>query len=389
MFKLLTRLFVKDRDNVHDPKVRRAYGTLCSVYGIVLNLLLFAGKYIAGALAHSVSIVADAFNNLSDAGSSIITLLGFVIAGKKPDTEHPFGHGRVEYLAGLILSALIITMGIELGRSSIEKIINPAPIEAGILPAAILLASILVKVYMSLYNRATAKKINSAAMEATAKDSLSDSVSTLVVLLAMAASYVFDINIDGWAGLAVAVLIIFTGYGALKDTLSPLLGKAPEPELVDTIEKIVMSHPEICGIHDLIVNDYGPGRLVISLHAEVNGAGNIFELHDAIDRAEVELKEELGCVATIHMDPIEADNTEVAQHRQAVSDLIREKISPKMSIHDFRMVPGPTHTNLIFDVVVPPDYPEKDEAVAAQIRELVHSTWDEHYAVITVDRAYA
>lgn len=389
MFKLLTRLFVKDRDNVHDPKVRRAYGTLCSVYGIVLNLLLFAGKYIAGALAHSVSIVADAFNNLSDAGSSIITLLGFVIAGKKPDTEHPFGHGRVEYLAGLILSALIITMGIELGRSSIEKIINPAPIEAGILPAAILLASILVKVYMCLYNRATAKKINSAAMEATAKDSLSDSVSTLVVLLAMAASYVFDINIDGWAGLAVAVLIIFTGYGALKDTLSPLLGKAPEPELVDTIEKIVMSHPEICGIHDLIVNDYGPGRLVISLHAEVNGAGNIFELHDAIDRAEVELKEELGCVATIHMDPIEADNTEVAQHRQAVSDLIHDKVSPKMSIHDFRMVPGPTHTNLIFDVVVPPDYPDKDEAVAAQIRELVHNTWDEHYAVINVDRAYA
>lgn len=389
MFKLLTRLFVKDSENVHDPSVRRAYGTLCSVYGIFLNLLLFAGKYIAGALAHSVSIVADAFNNLSDAGSSIITLLGFVIAGKKPDTEHPFGHGRVEYLAGLILSALIITMGIELGRSSIEKIINPAPIEAGILPAAILLASILVKVYMCLYNRATAKKINSAAMEATAKDSLSDSISTLVVLLAMAASYVFDINIDGWAGLAVAVLIIFTGYGALKDTLSPLLGKAPEPELVDTIEKIVMSHPEICGIHDLIVNDYGPGRLVISLHAEVNGAGNIFELHDAIDRAEVELKEELGCVATIHMDPIEADNTEVAQHRQAVSDLIREKISPKMSIHDFRMVPGPTHTNLIFDVVVPPDYPEKDEAVAAQIRELVHNTWDEHYAVINVDRAYA
>lgn len=389
MFKLLTRLFVKDRDNVHDPKVRRAYGTLCSVYGIVLNLLLFAGKYIAGALAHSVSIVADAFNNLSDAGSSIITLLGFVIAGKKPDTEHPFGHGRAEYLAGLILSALIITMGIELGRSSIEKIINPVPIEAGVLPAAILLASILVKVYMCLYNRTTAKKINSAAMEATAKDSLSDSVSTLVVLLAMAASYVFDINIDGWAGLAVAVLIIYTGYGALKDTLSPLLGKAPEPELVETIKKIVMSHPEICGIHDLIVNDYGPGRLVVSLHAEVNGAGDIFELHDAIDRAEVELKEVIGCVATIHMDPIEADNTEVAQHRQAVSDLIQNKVSQNMSIHDFRMVPGPTHTNLIFDVVVPPDYPDKDEAVAAQIRELVHSTWNEHYAVITVDRAYA
>lgn len=389
MFKLLTRLFVKDRENVHDPKVRRAYGTLCSVYGIFLNLLLFAGKYIAGALAHSVSIVADAFNNLSDAGSSIITLLGFVLAGKKPDTEHPFGHGRVEYLAGLVLSALIIAMGIELGRSSIEKIINPVPIEAGVLPAAILLASILVKIYMCLYNRATAKKINSAAMEATAKDSLSDSVSTLVVLLAMAASYVFHINIDGWAGLAVAVLICITGYGALKDTLSPLLGKAPEPELVETIEKIVMSHPEICGIHDLIVNDYGPGRLVISLHAEVNGAGDIFELHDAIDCAERELKAELGCVATIHMDPIEADNTEVAQHRQAVSNLIRDKVSDKMSIHDFRMVPGPTHTNLIFDVVVPPDYPDKDEAVAAQIRELVHDTWDEHYAVITVDRAYA
>ena len=389
MFKLLTRLFIRDSENVRSAGVRRAYGTLCSVYGIFLNILLFAGKYFAGVLSGSVAIMADAFNNLSDAGSSVITLLGFVLAGKKPDPEHPFGHGRMEYLAGRMLSARIIVMGFELGRTSVEKIISPSPVEAGLLPAAILFASILVKIYMCLYNRAAAKKIGSAAMEAAAVDSLSDSVSTLVVLLSMAMSYVFSVNIDGWAGLVVAVLILIAGYGAAKDTISPLLGKAPDEELVEKIRGIVMAYPEIRGMHDLIVHDYGPGRLVVSLHAEVDGRGDIFELHDAIDRAERELKSQLGCVATIHMDPIDAENTEVSKHRRAVTELLQTHISPDISIHDFRMVPGTTHTNLIFDVLVPPGFDMTDEQVVAKVRELVHSTWAEHYAVVTIDRAYA
>lgn len=388
MLNLLAKMFIKDRENVRDAAVRRAYGTLCSVYGIVINVLLFAGKYFAGVISGSVAITADAFNNLSDAGSSVITLLGFAIAGKKPDPEHPFGHGRAEYLAGLALSAMIIVMGFELGRSSVEKIIAPSPVEAGLLPAAILLVSILAKIYMCAYNRAVGKRIDSAAMQATAADSLSDSISTLVVLLSMAVSYIFNWNIDGWAGLVVAVFICVTGISAAKDTVSPLLGRAPEGELVARIRDIVTAHEEVIGIHDLIVHDYGPGRLVVSLHAEVNGAGNIFELHDAIDLAEQELKRELGCIATIHMDPIEADDSEVSRHRRAVVDLLHEKLSPELSVHDFRLVPGTTHTNLIFDVLAPVDFDMTDDALAAAVRELVHETWEEHYAVVTVDRAY-
>lgn len=388
MLKLLTRLFIRDSENVRDARVRRAYGTLCGVYGILLNILLFAGKYFAGMISGSVAITADAFNNLSDAGSSVITLLGFAVAAKKPDPEHPFGHGRFEYLAGFVLSALIVVMGVELGKSSVEKIISPAPVEAGLLPAAILLVSIAVKLYMSAYNRAVGKKIGSAAMEATAADSLSDSISTLVALLSMAVSYIFGWNIDGWAGLAVAVFICIAGMGAAKDTMSPLLGKAPDAELVQQIREIVLAHPEVRGIHDLIVHDYGPGRLVVSLHAEVDGYGNIFELHDAIDRAERELKAKLGCIATIHMDPIEADNTELARHRHAVTELLQARISPQLTVHDFRMVPGPTHTNLIFDAAVPVDLDMSDEALAAEIRRLVHSEWEEHYAIVTIDRVY-
>ncbi len=388
MLRLLVRLFIRDRDNVRDAAVRRAYGALCSVYGIFINVLLFAGKYFAGSISGSVAITADAFNNLSDAGSSVITLLGFAIAGKKPDPEHPFGHGRAEYLAGLGLSAMIVVMGFELGKGSVEKIIAPTPVEAGVLPAAILFVSILAKVYMCAYNREIGKKIGSAAMQATAADALSDSVSTLVVLLSMAVSYIFDVNIDGWAGLVVAVFILLTGCGAARDTISPLMGKAPDAELVGRIREIVLAHPEILGLHDLIVHDYGPGRLVVSLHAEVDGSGNIFVLHDAIDRAERELKNELGCVATIHMDPIEADDTEVAQHRHAVTELLQTHISPEISVHDFRMVPGTTHTNLIFDAVAPVDFKMTDEALAARIRTLVHTTWSEHYAIVTIDRSY-
>ena len=387
MIKLLTKLFIKDHENVTNAAVRRAYGTMCSLYGIFLNLLLFAGKYFAGLISGSVAITADAFNNLSDAGSSIITLLGFAIAGKKPDPDHPFGHGRAEYLAGLVLSAVIILMGFELVKSSFEKILHPEPISSGLLPAIILVCSILVKFYMCLYNRSVGKKINSAAMQATATDSLSDSIATTVVLLSMGVSYFFHVNIDGYAGLLVAVFILYAGFNAAKDTVSPLLGQAPDPEFVQQVADIVTAHPEVVGIHDLVVHDYGPGRVMVSLHAEVRGDGNIFDLHDAIDTAETELKEQLGCIATIHMDPIEADNTEVSQMRAAVAETLKE-LDDVISIHDFRMVPGPTHTNLIFDAVVPADYKKSDEELAASIRQHIHQTWPDRYAVVSIDHSY-
>ena len=387
MIKLLTKLFIKDHENVTNAAVRRAYGTMCSLYGIFLNLLLFAGKYFAGLISGSVAITADAFNNLSDAGSSIITLLGFAIAGKKPDPDHPFGHGRAEYLAGLVLSGVIILMGFELVKSSFEKILHPEPISSGLLPAIILVCSILVKFYMCLYNRSVGKKINSAAMQATATDSLSDSVATTVVLISMGVSYFFHVNIDGYAGLLVAVFILYAGFNAAKDTVSPLLGQAPDPEFVQQVADIVTAHPEVVGIHDLVVHDYGPGRVMVSLHAEVRGDGNIFDLHDAIDTAETELKEQLGCIATIHMDPIEADNTEVSQMRAAVAEKLKE-LDDVISIHDFRMVPGPTHTNLIFDAVVPADYKKSDEELAASIRQQIHQTWPDRYAVVSIDHSY-
>ena len=387
MIKLLTKLFIKDHENVANAAVRRAYGTMCGLYGIFLNLLLFAGKYFAGVISGSVAITADAFNNLSDAGSSIITLLGFAIAGKKPDLDHPFGHGRAEYLAGLALSAVIVLMGFELAKSSFEKILHPEPINTGLLPALILVCSILVKFYMCLYNRSVGKKINSAAMQATAVDSLSDSVATTVVLLSMGIAYFFHVNIDGYAGLLVAVFIIYAGFNAAKDTVSPLLGQAPDPEFLQQIADIVTAHPEVVGIHDLVVHDYGPGRVMVSLHAEVCGDGNIFDLHDAIDTAETELKDRLGCIATIHMDPIEADNTEVSQMRAAVAEKLKE-LDDVISIHDFRMVPGPTHTNLIFDAVVPADYPKSDEELAANIRQQIHQAWPDRYAVVTIDHSY-
>ena len=388
MLDFLIKKFIKDSENVQDAAVRRKYGTLCSIYGIFLNVILFAGKYFAGVLSGSVAITADAFNNLSDAGSSIITLMGFAIAGKKPDPDHPYGYGRVEYLAGLVLSALIIVMGFELGKTSVDKILHPSPVEAGWLPAAILVFSILIKFYMSRYNKRIGKKINSAAMQATSVDSLSDTISTVVVLLSMGISALFKVNIDGYAGLAVAVFICYAGYNALKETVSPLLGNPPEAEFVKQIEDIVMSTPEIVGIHDLMVHDYGPGRVIVSLHAEVNGKEDIYKLHDAIDCTEVKLKEQLGCVSTIHMDPIETDNPEVVEMRQKVGELLQKKMDEKILIHDFRMVPGPTHTNLIFDALLPTDWPDTDIEAAHKIKELVHSELKNCFAVVTIDRAY-
>lgn len=387
MISLLSRLFIKNYKDYENAQVRRSYGTLCGSAGICLNILLFIGKYFAGTLSGSIAIVADSFNNLSDAGSSLITLLGFRLAGKKPDPDHPYGHGRIEYISGLIVAFLILLMGFELAKSSIAKIVSPEPMQAGWLPAVILVASICVKVYMFLYNRAVGKKIDSAAMAATATDSLSDSIATTVVLLSMGVAHFFRVNIDGFAGLAVALFILYAGYGAAKDTLAPLLGQAPDPELVKRVTDIVMAHPEVIGIHDLVVHDYGPGRKMVTLHTEVDGKGDFFTLHDAIDNIERELTAECGCHATIHMDPIESDNETVLEMREKVAELVR-RIDPAITIHDFRLVPGKTHTNVIFDAVVPAGLPMTEEAVAERIRLLVADAYPNYYAVVDIDQAY-
>ena len=388
MIQLLARCLIPNREQVQDPAVRSAYGTLCGVVGIFLNLVLCAFKFFAGSLTGSVAITADAVNNLTDAGSSVISLLGFAFAGKKPDPDHPFGHGRIEYLAGLVLSFAILFMGVELAIGSVQKILNPQPVEAGLLPALILLAAIGVKLYMASYNRRVGEMIDSPSVRATAVDSLSDSVATLVVLASMGVSHFLQLNIDGLAGLAVAVFILLAGWNTLKDTLSPLLGQAPDPELVQRVAEIVLSYPEVVGIHDMIIHDYGPGRLVISLHAEVLGNGDIFAIHDAVDSAENQLRRETGCIAaTIHMDPIESDNGEIARMRQAVAALVAE-IHPGLTIHDFRMVPGPSHTNLIFDVVMPFEMKRSEAQLEEEVKERVTARWPNHFAVICVDRSY-
>lgn len=387
MITLLARLFIKDRDKVADAAVRRAYGMLCSLTGIGLNVLLFLGKYLAGRLSGSIAMTADAFNNLSDAGSSVITLLGFRMAAKKPDPGHPFGHGRIEYLSGVAVSIIIIVVGVQLGLESIDKIMNPQPVDAGLLPMLVLVASICVKGYMFAYNRGIGRKINSPGMAATAMDSLSDSIATSVVLISMLLSRFAGVNADGWGGIAVACFIIFSGFKAAKETLSPLLGNPPDPQLVHDITSIVFSHSEVMNVHDLIVHDYGPGRLMVSLHAEVPGNGDIYALHDTIDTIEYELSSKLGCDAVIHMDPVSPNGTKTAHMRDELAEAAKS-IDPRLSIHDFRIVDGPTHTNVIFDAVLPNDSKLTEEEAVAQLEALVHSLWQNSHPKVHIDRPF-
>ena len=387
MLKILAKLFVPDRENYKDPAVRTRYGLLCSAMGIALNVLLFIGKYIAGVLSGSVAVAADAANNLSDAGSSLISLLGFRLASRKPDPDHPFGHGRIEYLSGLAVSVLILFMGFELGKGSVEKIISPEAVTASWLSIGILLASIAVKIYMWAYNRSVGKKINSAAMLATATDCISDTVSTAVVLVSMLIARFTGVNIDAYVGVAVALFILRAGYLAAKDTIAPLLGKAPDRELVEEIEKIVLSSPEVCGIHDLIVHDYGPGRLIVSLHAEVDGSGDIYILHDAIDNIEQRLQKEIGCIAVVHMDPIDLRDEVTAGARAAVAEMVKT-VDERITIHDFRMVPGTTHTNYIFDAVLPINFKLSDEEAKKRIESEMERTFPNCYGVVNIDRDY-
>ena len=383
----LVRLFIKDCDNVTDPAVRERYGILSGAVGIVLNLLLSAGKLFAGLMTGSISITADAFNNLSDAGSSVVTLVGFKLAGQKADDGHPFGHGRMEYLAGLLVSLMILLVGVELGRSSIGKILRPEAVDFSLVSTGILAASILVKLWMGQFNRGLGRKIGSAAMAATAADSISDAVATAAVLAGTLVNRFAHVNIDGWVGLAVAVFILRSGWGAAKDTINPLLGESPDPELVKQLRDLVLSHPQVVGMHDLIIHDYGPGRRLCSFHAEVPQDADILDAHDAIDHIEREIKEKFGIETTVHMDPIATADEKVNQLRRQVADLARV-VEPEMTIHDFRVVRGPTHTNVIFDAVVPHKCRLTDEEVLQRLRQAVSALDPTYQAVIQIDRAY-
>ncbi len=388
MVSLLAGFFIKNKEDVKNPKVRQQYGMLCGVVGILLNILLFAGKFLAGTISKSISITADAFNNLSDAGSSVITLIGFRMSGAEPDVDHPFGHGRIEYISGLMVSGAILIMAFELIKSSVGKIIHPEPVEFSILVVVILVVSICVKLYMAYYNHKIGKRIESAAMGATATDSLSDSCATTVVLIAAIAGKLTGLQIDGYCGVLVGIFIFYAGISAARDTLNPLLGQPPEDEFVGQIEELVMKHPEVRGVHDLIVHDYGPGRMMISLHAEVPAEGDIIKLHDVVDNIEHELRNELKCEAVIHMDPVVTGDERVDRIKAQMKELL-EEIDPQISMHDFRVVIGSTRTNLIFDIVVPFGYKIKDEELIEMIQKRTREKIGEnHFVVIQVDKAY-
>lgn len=387
MITLLSKLFIRNREDTSSPAVRSAYGTLCSIMGILLNILLFAIKLLAGIISGSISIMADAFNNLTDAGSSVIILIGFRMSGQKPDRDHPFGHGRIEYISGLIVSMLIILVGFELGKSSVEKILAPEAVEFSLIAVIILACSVAVKGYMAFYNFSISKRIGSSAMRATAQDSLSDCIATMAVLICLFITRYTALNIDAYCGLAVSVFILRAGFLSAKETIDPLLGTPPSAELIKRIEDIVYAQEGVAGIHDLIVHDYGPGRTMISLHAEVSADADMLETHDMIDNIEKELRDELNCDAVIHMDPIATSDELTLAVRDKVASLVT-CIDPALTIHDFRMVKGPTHTNVIFDVVVPFSLKKSEAEIRESAEKIVRSIDENYYSVINIDKSY-
>ena len=384
MITLLAKLFVKK--DLPEDRRRSAYGKLCGIAGIILNVLLFAGKFIAGIISSSIAITADAFNNLSDAGSSVVSLVSFRLSEQKPDAEHPYGHGRMEYLAGLSISGVILVMAYELIKESVGKVLHPASTTWSIVVIIILIASILVKCYMSFYNSRIGKKIDSATLRATATDSLSDCIATSAVLLATILEHFFSWKLDGWFGIVVGIFILIAGIRAAKETIDPLLGAPPEPEFVRSVEELVCGFDEnILGCHDLIVHDYGPGRRMISLHAEVPAEGDVLALHDIIDNLEHTISRKLSCLATIHMDPVVTTDPDVDRLKGVVNEVVTG-IDSELSMHDFRVVKGPTHTNLIFDIVVPFRLSGENEDILRRIRKEVSERVPEKvFCVIEVD----
>lgn len=389
MTDFLIKRFVSARGGFENPEVRMECGKLAGRVGIALNLFLFFIKFITGALAKSVSITADAVNNLTDAASSIVSLIGFVLAGKPADKEHPYGHGRYEYISALTVAALIMAIGAELFKSGFEKIIAPEAVSCSVYSVAILIISILVKLWMAGFNIKTGKLIGSEALIATAKDSRNDVITTGAVLLSAAAGIIFKINIDGFVGVAVSLFILYSGFGLIKDTLNPLLGVAPEEDFVRHIHEVIMSYPKVLGTHDLIVHDYGPGRRFASVHIEVAAEENVLENHDEIDNIERYFLEKEHLHLVVHMDPIITKDEAVSDLRRSISAEVK-RIDKSLSIHDLRTVPGPTHTNVIFDCVVPAGAKATKAEIKEKLAGFMKKEYGENYfPVITFDTSFA
>jgi len=385
--EFIYKLFIKDKDNISLAAVRARYGVVSGVVGIVSNLILFFIKIISGILSSSISIMADGINNLSDALSSVITIVGFKLSGKKPDEEHPFGHGRAEYVSALFVSVIIGVMGYELFKSSAIKIFSPEDIKYGMFTMISLVVAVFIKLWLYFFLKHTGKKISSQTILASSKDALSDCVSTLAVLLGIGVFKVFGINIDGYVGVGVSGFILYTGYITLKESLSPLLGIAPTKEMVTEIREIVLNSPGIVGMHDLVIHNYGPSRFMLSLHAEVRADRDVLNLHEEIDTLERRLNDTLGCESVIHMDPVETENEEVNHLRLVVTDII-EEIDSTLSVHDLRITKRKGYVNLIFDVLVPYEFKMSTEELDKIIKSKVKEYNSEYRVVAEYDNSY-
>lgn len=385
MIKWLIKKFIPNHEAVEDIKVRERYGLLSGILGILCNAVLFALKLAIGLLMNSIAIISDAFNNLSDTASSVVAIISAKMSSQRPDEQHPFGHGRMEYIASLIVAFLIMLAGVELLKSSFDKTLHPEPVNFSLVPVVILALSVLVKVWMFSYNRYIAKKIGSEVARATSRDALNDVFSTSAVILSTVVGLFVPFPIDGIAGLIVSLLILYTGFGVMRDTVNLLLGKMPDSELVDRISACVLSGEEIVGVHDLIVHDYGPGRIMASVHAEVPDNADVIKIHEQIDEIEQRIQNELGIHIVIHMDPISTDNERVNQLKEQVQTMVKA-LDEDLSIHDFRITEGDSRVNIIFDLAVPVRIKEKErEQMLHEISEGLRSIDPRYTAVIQVD----
>lgn len=387
MTKFLIQKFIKNPDDINNLKVRRNYGTLSSVVGIICNVFLFILKYIMGTLSGSISVVSDAFNNLSDSAGCMVTLLGYKLASKPADKDHPFGHGRMEYLTALTIAVLILIVAFELFRNSVNKIIHPEKLTFSLIVLISLLVSILIKLWMSFFNAFLGKKINSSVMLATAKDSRTDVIATSATCIAVISSLYTNLPVDGIMGLVVSLFIFKSGIDIVKDTVDNLLGKPVDSDIVYAIKEMIGESDKIIGIHDLVVHNYGSGNMIGSLHAEVKSNEDFVFVHDMIDELERRIHKELNILMTIHMDPIETDNEQVNLSLDMIRNIILD-IDPCLQIHDFRLVAGDTHTNLIFDIVVPYDCKYNNDDIKELIDKQLDKMEDNYYTVITFDREY-
>ncbi len=387
MTNLLIKLFIKDKENVENQEVRGKYAMLSSITGIVVNVLLSAFKLVMGIITGSMSIISDALNNVTDAGSSIVTMVGFKMSQKKIDTDHPWGHGRMEYITAFFVDILILLVGFELLQSSIEKIIHPELPAISNITIILLVVAILAKLWLFVFYKKIAKTINSAAIKGTAYDSISDSISTLAVLISAIVAKFAGISIDGYVSLLVSIFILITGLKAIKEIIDILLGQKPDPEYVKSIEEFASKYDTIQGIHDIMVHDYGPGRKIVSFHAEVPANSDICRAHDIIDQMEQDIYDKFGCITTVHMDPIVVDNEEINTMRKMVEDIVKEK-NDKFSIHDFRMTDGGERINLIFDLVIPPEENANLEKIISELQNQIHNKDPKYHAVIKVENSY-